>query len=101
MYRDFRTRSAWPLLAGLLVFAGAHSAPAQERRTNNRTDVEQYTIDAEVTPDKSTLAVKAVIRLSPVDDNVTSATFELNNALNVSRVTDDQGKQIPTSRNQQ
>ncbi len=31
----------------------------------------------------------------------TSAAFELNNALNVSRVVDDKGKQIPASRNQQ
>ena len=32
---------------------------------------------------------------------ITSASFELNNALNVSQVVDDQGKQIPASRNQQ
>ena len=36
-----------------------------------------------------------------MDDNVTSAVFELNNALNVSSVVDDAGKQIPASRNQQ
>ena len=32
MLRDFRTRSAWPVAAGLLLFAGAQNAPAQERR---------------------------------------------------------------------
>ena len=37
----------------------------------------------------------------PLDDNSTTATFELNNALNVSRVVDAAGKQIPASRNQQ
>jgi hypothetical protein len=98
MHRDFRTLAASPVLAGLLLFAPA--APAQERRTN-RIDVEQYTIDAEVTPANSTLAVKAAIRFSPVDDNINSAIFELNNALNVARVVDDQGKAIPTSRNPQ
>jgi tetratricopeptide (TPR) repeat protein len=98
MNRDFRTLAASPVLAGLLLFAPA--APAQERRTN-RIDVEQYTIDAEVTPANSTLAVKAAIRFSPVDDNINSAIFELNNALNVARVVDDQGKAIPTSRNPQ
>ena len=41
------------------------------------------------------------MRFLPVGDNVTSATFELNNALNVSRVVDESGKQIQTSRNQQ
>ena len=99
MHRDFRTRLAWPLLAGLLLFAGARTAPAQERRSN-RIDVEQYTIDAEVTPATSTLAAKAAVRFSPVDDNVGSVTFELNNSLNIARVVDDQGRQVPTSRNQ-
>ena len=41
------------------------------------------------------------MRFIPLDDNVTSAVFELNNALNVSRVVDEQGKQIPASRSQQ
>jgi hypothetical protein len=40
--------------------------------------------------------VKAAVRFSPVDDNIGSATFELNNALNIARVTDEQGNQIPT-----
>lgn len=95
MLRDFRTRSVWPVVAGLLLFAGAS---AQERRTN-RIDVEQYTIDAEIAPANATLAVKAAIRFSPVDDNIGSATFELNNALQIARVVDEQGKQIPTTRN--
>ena len=99
MHRD-RKSAAWPLLAGLLLFAGAPAAPAQQSRTN-RIDVEQYTIQAEVTPAKSALAVQARVRFQPVDDGITTATFELNNALNVSRVVDDQGKQIATSRNQQ
>jgi tetratricopeptide (TPR) repeat protein len=99
MLRDFRTRSAWPLTASLLL-AGALTAPAQERRTNSRIDVEQYTIDAEIAPANSTLAVKAAIRFSPVDDTVSSATFELNNALNIARVLDEQGNNIPTQRNQ-
>jgi hypothetical protein len=42
-----------------------------------------------------------VVRFTPLDDNVASATFELNNALNISRVVDAQDKQIPASRNQQ
>jgi hypothetical protein len=99
MHRDFLVRSAWPVVAGLLLFAGAPNAPAQERRTN-RIDVEQYTLDAEIAPANSTLAVKAAIRFSPVDDSIGSATFELNNALQIARVTDEQGRQIPTSRNQ-
>ena len=100
MHRDFRTCSAWLIGAGLLVFAGAQPASAQERR-QNRIDVEQYTVDAEINPATSALAVKAAVRFTPLDDNLNTATFELNNALNVSRITTDQGQQIPATRNQQ
>ncbi len=79
--------------------SAAYAAWAQDRRS--RIDVEQYTIDAEVSPDTQSLTAKASVRFMPLDDNITSATFELNNALNVSRVVDDKGKQIPASRNQQ
>jgi hypothetical protein len=99
MLRDFRTRLASPVMAGLLLAAGAQIDYGQERRTN-RIDVEQYTIDAEIAPASATLAVKAVVRFSPVDDNIGSATFELNNALQIARVTNDQGRQIPATRNQ-
>jgi tetratricopeptide (TPR) repeat protein len=87
------------LFAGLL--AGALLATAQDRRGGSRIDVEQYTIEAEITPNTQSVAAKATVRFMPVDDGVTSATFELNNALNVSKVVDDKGKQIPASRNQQ
>jgi tetratricopeptide (TPR) repeat protein len=95
MFRNLRISTAAAVAAGLLVVA----APAQERRS--RIDVDQYTIDAEISPSAQTIAVKAVVRITPLDDNVTSAAFDLNNALNVSRVLDAQDKQIPASRNQQ
>jgi aminopeptidase N len=95
MFRNLRIPIAAALAAGLLAMA----APAQDRRS--RIDVEQYTIDAEISPSAQTIAVKAAVRFTPLDDNVASAAFDLNNALNVSRVLDAQGKQIPASRNQQ
>ncbi len=89
-----------PTLAAVLTLALAVSAAwAQDRRS--RIDVEQYTIDAEVSPSTQSLTAKASLRFIPLDDNITSAAFELNNALSVSRVVDDKGKQIPASRNQQ
>ena len=104
MHPDFRKLSAGPLLAGLLLFAGVIVTPLgaqpQEPRRQNRLDVEKYTVDAEINPATSALAVKATVLFLPVDD-LTTATFELNNALNVATVTDGQGKHIPTSRNQQ
>ncbi len=42
-----------------------------------------------------------MVRFAPLEDNVANATFELNNALNISRVTDESGRQIPASRSQQ
>src|SRR5579863_9896520 len=98
MLRKRPTRIA-PIAAGLVLLAAGLLAPAQERRNSSRIDVEQYTIDAEVTPNTSSIAAKATVKFTPLDDNVTSASFELNNALNVSRVVDAQGKQIPASRN--
>ena len=63
--------------------------------------MEQYTIDAEISPNTQSLTAKAAVRFMPLDEGITSASFELNNALNVSKVVDDEGKQIPASRNQQ
>ncbi len=92
----FRNRT---LAAALTLALAAYAAQAQDRRS--RIDVEQYTIDAEISPATQSLTAKASVRITPLDDNTTSAAFELNNALNVSRVVDDKGKQIPASRNQQ
>jgi len=63
--------------------------------------IKQYTVEAEISPASQSINAKVAIRFTPVDDNVTSAAFELNNALNVSKVLDAAGKQIPASRNQQ
>jgi tetratricopeptide (TPR) repeat protein len=87
-------RNAW--IAVALVATAI--ASAQERRS--RIDVEHYVINAEINENTQTLASKAAVRFVPLEDNVTTATFELNNALNVSRVVDDSGKQIPASRSQ-
>jgi aminopeptidase N len=94
----FRNRTLALILTLALTLA-LGAAWAQDRRS--RIDVEQYTIDAEVSPAAQSLTAKTSVRFVPLDDNITSAAFELNNALNVSRVVDDKGKQIPASRNQQ
>jgi tetratricopeptide (TPR) repeat protein len=93
----FRKFSAVRLTAMALVAAGAVSA--QERRA--RIDVISYAIDAEVQPATQSLSAKATVQFLALDDNTSSVAFELNNALNVSRVVDASGKQIPASRSQQ
>jgi hypothetical protein len=97
----FRNRTCpRPLAAGLLLLAAASAALAQ-RNAGNRIHVDQYTIDAEISPNTQSITAKAGVRFVPIDDNISSATFELNNALNISRITDAQGRQIQASRNQQ
>src|SRR5437773_1832522 len=89
-------RKVWILVA---LVAAVRSAPAQERRS--RIDVQHYTINAEINQNTQTLVAKTTVRFVPLEDNFTTAVFELNNALNVSRVVDDGGRQIPASRSQQ
>src|SRR5436190_2586553 len=81
----------------LLLLAVA--AQAQERKT--RIDVDRYIIDADINQRTQSLAVKAAVRFTALDDSTSSATFELNNALNVSKVLDEQNREIPSSRSQQ
>ncbi len=89
----------WALLAAVLIsLPSAPTLSAQERK--GRIDVESYIIDAEINPAAQTLKATVQVRFTPLDD-VNVATFELNNALNVSKVTDAAGRQIPASRNPQ
>src|SRR5260370_10520119 len=81
----------------LLLLAVA--AQAQERKT--RIDVDRYAIDADINQRTQSLAAKAAVRFTPLDDNTSSVAFELNNALNVSKVLDEQNREIPSSRAQQ
>src|SRR5258706_5224793 len=92
-------RPAAPLAAAFALAVGA--AYAQPRDSRARIDVEQYTVEADISPNTGAINAKVAIRFTPIDDNVSSASFELNNALNVSKVVDAAGKQIPASRNQQ
>jgi aminopeptidase N len=64
-----------------------------------RIDVDSYVIDAQVNPDTQTLNARATVRFIP-DDASTAVTFELNNALNISRIVDESGQSLQSSRNQ-
>src|SRR5882724_2806778 len=84
----------------LLVALAAVTAFAQERGARQRIDVQSYLIDAQIDPAAQTLNATALVRFTPLDDT-SSLTFELNNALNLSKVIDEDGRQIPASRMQQ
>ena len=64
-------------------------------------DVQNYAIDAEVNPRTQSLTAVVKVRFVPLASDISSLSFELNNALNLSRVTDETGRQIQTSRSTQ
>jgi len=100
MYREFRALTVALAASAFLAIAPLPVA-AQERRSGPQIDVMDYTIEADISPNTQSLSAKAAVRFVPLVDNLTTATFELNNALNIARVLDGQGKQISASRNQQ
>ncbi len=82
-----------------LALAGALNLSAQQQR-QPRIDVDRYTIEAEVNPRTQTVNAKVQVEFVPQDEASTAA-FELNNALNVSKVEDGKGQQIAASRSHQ
>jgi hypothetical protein len=96
MNADMSRTARIVLMVAALLPAGLW---AQER--HGRLDVQNYTIEAQINPKAQTLQAVASVQLTALDDNINSAAFELNNALNVSRVVDGTGRQISASRNQQ
>ena len=70
---------------------------AQEKRS--RIDVESYTIQADVDPVAQMLRATAVVRFAAIDDNVSTVNFELNNALQVTKVLNGQGGELQAGRN--
>ncbi len=70
----------------------------QERRS--RIDVQHYTINAEIKPDSQSIVARVTVDFTPLDEGVSSVAFELNNALNVSKVTDEKGRPLQPARTQ-
>lgn len=83
----------------MLLLALAAPLFAQEKHAAG-LQVQKYTIDAEINPRTQSLVATAKIDFTPLD-NISDATFELNNALNVSKAVDCSGKPLNTSRNTQ
>ena len=81
------------------LMAGALSAQDRAAR-QQKIDVQSYLVDAQVDPRAQTLNATVLVRFIPLEDT-SQVTFELNNALNISKVTDEDGRQVPSSRLQQ
>src|SRR6202795_3678135 len=86
----------------LAILATVSLLAAQEKGGKRaRIDVENYVIDADINPHTQSLTANVKVRFIPLDNDISSVAFELNNALNVSRVVDETGRQIPASRSTQ
>lgn len=86
----------------LAAVAIASLASAQDKGGKRaHIDVESYVINAEINPHTQALTANVQMKFVPVDPDISSLTVELNNGLNVSRIVDDGGRQIPASRNSQ
>jgi hypothetical protein len=62
--------------------------------------VQKYTIDADINPRTQSISATAKIEFTPLD-NSNDVSFELNNALTVSKAVDAAGQPLATSRNPQ
>jgi tetratricopeptide (TPR) repeat protein len=69
---------------------------AQEKRA--RVFVQHYNINAEIKPDTQSIAAHVTVDFALLDEGTNSAVFELNNALKVSKVTDDSGQTLEPTR---
>jgi aminopeptidase N len=86
---------SYTLVSAVLILG----ASAQERTRNPRIDVQSYLIEAQVDPAAQTINATALVRFTPLEDT-SQVAFELNNSLSLSKVLDEEGKQVPASRSQ-
>ena len=84
----------------LATFAAALIPAHAQQDRRIRVDVQHYVINAEINPETQSLAATVEVRFVP-QDATSSVTFELNNAMNVSRIVDGSGRQLPAARSQQ
>jgi len=87
-------------VALLAVTMGPPAFAQQNGSQATHIDVDGYTIDAQINPSTQTLNAHVVVRFVSLDDQATSATFELNNALSISQITDTKGTTLNSARTQ-
>ncbi len=92
-----RWSAVWALFFALAASAGL--LPAQERGVpgRSRIDVQKYVIDATIDPRAHRLRARAQVQFVAQEDAL-NATFELNNNLAPSRITDGSGAAISSQR---
>jgi predicted negative regulator of RcsB-dependent stress response len=86
-----------PLRRALFVFLFAFIATGLFAAETPRIVVNDYVIDAEIIPRTHKLVAKATVKFTALDD-ISVATFELNNALRPTKVVDADGKPLTPER---
>jgi aminopeptidase N len=89
-----RQRRALTHLLALLMLLGSLPAWAAEK---SRLRVDDYQIDAELTPHTHKISARAKVKFTALED-ISAATFELHNGLRVTKVSDDAGKTLSAER---
>ncbi len=85
----------------ILASACAFGAFAQQStQQGTPIDVDGYTIDAQINPATQTINARVAVRFTPLEDRANAAVFELNNALNISQITDAKGNSLNSARTQ-
>ena len=86
---------------GVVATLMAALIPAHaQQQARGRVDVQHYVIEAQIDPAAQTISANVQVRFVP-QDNTSSVSFDLNNALNVSKIVDGAGNQVPAARSQQ
>jgi aminopeptidase N len=86
------------VLGTILIFLRGGCAWGQASRTPLKIDVQKYTIDANINPRTQSIEATAKIDFTALE-NASDATFELNNALTISKAVDGHGGAVQTTRN--
>lgn len=87
------------MLAGMVFLP--EMAMAQTRASLGRIDVEEIQVTADINPRTQSITGKARVRFLAVDDKISTATFELHNAMTVTGVAYLDDSRVDSSRNSQ
>lgn len=94
LFQPRRQRRALINFLALLLLLVSLPAWAAEK---TRLRVDDYQIDAELTPHTHKISARAKVKFTALED-INAATFELHNGLRVTKVTDDTGQTLSAER---
>ena len=90
-------RALYSYLAFLILFAASRPARAEEKP---RLRVDHYVIEAELLPQTHKMTASAVVKFTALED-LSVATFQLNNGLRITKLLDAANKPLNPERNTQ